>query len=202
MFSIPRNIIGLTTFCRKKYLDVFLTAKNKTKKQPFELYEGPPEFLPNFSPVFIFQAGVNHRLRAIARFIGYFDVDGWRKKSGKVVADQLLNLYEKEDVFSHDTRDELAVFCEKKDGVRGLFIFDRIIEINYTNERNWIKKRDVAELFVGKQPYAQGFPFRYLSEEMAVKLVDTILQKAENSREIMEFLGESMAKKYRISVSK
>ena len=185
MLTIPRKIAGLTTFCHKKYLDSFLGEQNRTAKQPFELYEGPPEFLPINSPVFIFQAGGNRRLRAIARFVGYLDVGGWRK-----LADQLLNFYEEEGIISHDTREELITFCTDKDGVRGLFVFDRIIEIKYSSERDWIKKKGVTESFMGKQPYAQGFPYRYLNEEMLMKLIKMILEIAENSEEIEEFLEE------------
>jgi hypothetical protein len=90
-------------------------------------------------------------LRAIAKVIGYLDVNGWRR-SGELVANELLKIYNEEGIISHDTKEELIDFCEKQDGVRGLLVFDRIIEIKYPSPRNWIKRGDVSELFEGKLP--------------------------------------------------
>jgi len=185
----PRKIAGLTTFCHKKYLDEFLSEQKTSIIQPFELYEGAPEFLPLNSPVFIFQAGEHHRLRAIARFVGYLDVDGW-KKSGEVVADELLNIYRTNSIVSHDTRKDLTSFCSNKGGIRGLFTFDRIIEIESDSNAKCITKGDVAGLFKGKQPYAQGFPYRYLNTEMTKDLITLILERTKNSMEIAQFLKE------------
>ena len=190
MLTSPHRITGLTAYCRKKYLDQFLVSPSD--KQPFELYEGPSEFLPINSPVFIFQVeekkkNIKHGLKAIARFIGYFEIDGW-KKPGETIADKLLKIYENEGIISHDTREELIEFCNEKDGVRGVFVFDRIIEIKYKTDKDWIRKKDVTKIFDDKQPYAQGFPYRYLSEEMTNRLIQLILERASNSDEIREFL--------------
>lgn len=200
----PRKIAGLTTFCYEKYLNAFLKYEGRNVKQPFELYEGPPEFLPPRSPVFIFQAGKNHRLRAIARYIYSFEVEGW-KAPPEDVADKLLALYEREGIIAHDTREELVKFCSKKRGVRGVFIFDKIIEIRYSEPSKWIRKRDFIERFKGKQPYAQGFPYRYLSMEDVEKLINLILVRAENGEDIARFLicsfpyGKDIVEKFLIS---
>ena len=114
MLTRPRKIAGLTTFCHGKYILTFLRHEGKVIKQPFELYEGPPEFLTFGCPVFIFQAGKNHRLRAIARYIGFFEVDGWKRPADET-ADNLLAIYEREGIVSHDTRKELIEFYSRKE---------------------------------------------------------------------------------------
>ena len=42
----------------------------------------------------------------------------------------------------------------------------------------------------GRQPYAQGFPYRYLSTDALKKLIRLIMEKAENSEDIARFLRD------------
>ena len=165
-------------------MDSFL--EEPTTKQPFELYEGPPEFLPLGSPIFIFQKGEDGYLRAIARFIGYYHINGW--KSPKDAVNELFKIFESENVKSHDSKEEMLEFCSQQHGIRGMFIFNPIIEIKYGNEINIIKRGDVVMLFKGKLPYSQGFPYRYLSKEMVEKLLKLLSERAENKDEIKQFL--------------
>lgn len=200
MHTVPKKIAGLTTFCDKQWLDRFLTKLNA--KQHFALYEGPPEFLPSNSPIFIFQKGIN-QLRAIARFTGYLEINGWlgelrkddtevRTKRAKHVVEQLFAFYKAEGILRHITHEEAIKFFSNKDGVRGMFFFDRIIEIKYDSRREWIRYGEVVKLFRGRRPYAQGFPYRYLSEDMVKSLIQLILKRSKNSINIIRFLKDSL----------
>jgi hypothetical protein len=75
--------------------------------------------------------------------------------------------------------EELFRFCKLQLGVRGVFGFDVIYEIEYKDEP--IKKGFVQdELFNGSQPYAQGFPYSYLDEEMTNTLIKEIEKRTNN----------------------
>jgi len=173
----PKKIGGMTTFCSEQHLDEFLTNIKLGRTQPFELYQGPPKLLPIGSPVFIFQTGDKHRLRARARFIGWVAVDGWLRNAKdqiefcKQLAEKLEGFYSKEDIQPHCQGQKLVEFCSKKDGVRGIFLFDKIDEIVYRSEKEWFRRGDFQKLFGGAQPYAMGFPFRYLTTEETEKLL-------------------------------
>jgi len=175
----PKKIGGMTTFCSEQHLDEFLTNIKLGRTQPFELYQGPPKLLPLGSPVFIFQTGGEHRhrLRAKARFIGWVEVDGWLRNAKdqeefcKQLAEKLEEFYSKEGIQPHRQGRKLVEFCSKKDGVRGIFLFDKIDEVVYKSESEWFRRGDFQKLFGGAQPYAMGFPFRYLTTEETEKLL-------------------------------
>jgi hypothetical protein len=187
----PKKIGGLTTFCSEQHLNEFLLNSRLNRKQPFELYQGPPQLLPYRSPIFIFQTGKNHRLRAIARFTGWVKVDGWLKNAddrGKFCEDltkKLEDFYSMEDIQPHCSGKKLIEFCSKKDGVRGIFLFDKIVEIVYHSSKNVFKRGDFQKIFGGSQPYAQGFPFRYLTTE-ETQILLTELRKMAHIGKVSE----------------
>lgn len=181
----PKKIGGMTTFCSEQHLDEFLTNVKLGRPQPFELYQGPPKLLLLRSPVFIFQTGGRHRLRAIARFIGWVEVEGWLKNTKnqeafcKQLAEKLEKFYSKEGIQPHCRGQKLVEFCSKKDGVRGVFLFDKIDEVVYRSEEDWFRRGDFQKLFGGAQPYAQGFPFRYLTIEETKRLLGELERRAQ-----------------------
>lgn len=85
-----------------------------------------------------------------------------RRTLGEQVARKLEDFYRKEGIQPHCRGQELIDFCSRKDGVRGIFLFDKIVEMPYKSRKDWFRRGDFQRLFGGAQPYAQGFPFRYL----------------------------------------
>lgn len=190
----PREIGGMTTFCSKQHLEEFLKNAKLGKLQPFELYQGPPQFVPLGSPIFIFETGREHRLRAIAKFAGWIEVDGWlrgaknpiRMAIAKQVARSLEKFYEGEGIQPHCTGRRFIDFCSRKDGVRGLFLFDEIVEVDYRSRKDWFRRGDFRKLFAGAQPYAQGFPFRYLSVEEVKMLIEEIGKRSRRGPALLQ----------------
>jgi hypothetical protein len=79
---------------------------------------------------------------AVARFVGYAEVDGWigektdKQQVGKSVAKELLQFYREKSVnHTFENRKEVEEFCGTKEGVRGVLIFAKLTKIEYKSEK-------------------------------------------------------------------
>lgn len=110
-------------------------------------------------------------------------MDGWlknvddRQEFCEKLVKELEDFYRRENIQPHCVGRRLVEFCAKKDGVRGILLFNKIIELVYVSTRDWFKRGDFQKLFGGAQPYAQGFPFRYLTVEEVQTLLEELRKR-------------------------